>query len=229
MRRYLGFLILLSLTCSCQNKTSNNNSIVGTWESFGNGWLLEIPDSTSYSFYDITSIPCLPSRKGNLEELVESISLRNDTLSLLKGVITYQFTRAQQLPTLSTTPLDAIKANNPIYNFEVFAETLKEHYAFMEFNNIDWNKRYTAQKGKLNKQSTDAELYLVLEETLELLNDNHAFLEATEEVDEAVDQILNKKEIDADNDTPSLPEYGDFQVADRTARHHLQEDMTEDS
>ena len=70
-------------------------SINGAWESIGSGWVLEIKYSTSYQFYDITSISCLPRRKGSFKEVEKSLKLKNDTLKLFKGVITYQFTRTE--------------------------------------------------------------------------------------------------------------------------------------
>lgn len=218
---------ILMLVFACQNKSvKKTESLNGKWESVGSGWVLEIKDSTSYQFYDITSISCLPNRKGSFKELQKSLTLENDTLNLLKGVITYKFTRSKALPQLCVETKTE-KNKNPIYNFEVFAETVKEHYAFLELNKINWNQLYKQQKGKLTEKSTDIELYHVIEETLELLNDNHAYLEATEEVYTAVEKQSNKEQKE-ETDTENLQEYGDFQVAGIVAKHHLQEDLTRD-
>ncbi len=41
------------------------------------------------------------------------------------------------------------------YNFEVFAETYKDHYAFFELNEIDWNSFYkTWMDAKINSNTT---------------------------------------------------------------------------
>lgn len=218
---------LLIIVFACQNKlTQKTETLNGTWESVGSGWVLEIKDSTSYQFYDITSISCVPIRKGSFQELQKALTLENDTLNFLKGVINYQFIRSKALPQLCIETKTE-KNKNPIYNFEVFAETVKEHYAFFELNKINWNQLYKQQKGKLTEKSTDVELYHVIDETLELLNDNHAFLEATDEVNNELEKQSNKEQKE-ETDTKNLPEYGDFPVAGMVAKHHLQEDLTRD-
>jgi len=226
MRKAYSIAILM-LVFACQNKSvKKTESLNGNWESVGSGLILEIKDSTSYQFYDITSISCLPNRKGSFKELQKSLTLENDTLNLLIGVITYKFTRSKALPQLCVET-NTKKNKNPLYNFEVFAETVKEHYAFFELNKINWNQLYKQQKGKLTEKSTDVELYQVIEETLELLNDNHAFLEATEEVNNELEKQSNKEQKE-ETDTKNLPEYGDFEVAGIAAKHHLQVDLTRD-
>lgn len=220
----ITLIALITIVFACHNKpTQNTETLNGTWESVGSGWILEIKDSTSYQFYDITSISCVPIRKGSFKELQKALSLKNDTLNLLEGVINYQFIRSKTLPQLCIET-NTEKNKNPIYNFEVFAETVKEHYAFFELNKINWNQLYKQQKGKLTEKSSDVELYLVIEETLELLNDNHAFLEATDEVNAE----LEKQSIQDKNTSDNLPEYGDMEVAGIVAKHHLQEDLTRD-
>ena len=215
---------ILIIVFACQSKpTQKTESLNGKWESVGSGSILEIKDSTSYQFYDITSISCVPIRKGSFKELQKSLTLENDTLNLLIGVITYKFTQSKTLPQLCVETKTE-KNKNPIYNFEVFAETVKEHYAFFELNKINWNQLYKKQKGKLTEKSTDVELYHVIEETLKLLNDNHAFLEATDEVNNELEKQSNQDK----NTSEKLPEYGDFQVAGIVAKHHLQEDLTRD-
>ena len=216
---FFSFLVIFS---ACTSKKTSP-SINGVWESVGAGWVLHIEDSTSYSLYDITSISCLPNRQAKLEELIKSFQLIQDTLLLKKGVITYKFVKGKRLPEMCQT-LNKEKAKNPLYNFDVFAETVKEHYAFMNLNKINWNELYKQQKDKLTAISTDAQLYQVIEETLELLNDNHAYLEATDEVYEAIE-----KESPPKKEANKLPEYGDFQVAKLVTKHHLIEEMTEDS
>lgn len=223
----LALLWILISFYSCNSKIQTYNSIDGIWQSIGSGWYLEILDSTRYVIYDVTSISCLPNRKGDLEEMMSSLTLMKDTLSLLKGVITYQFTRADKLPDLCITPLSKEKQQSPLYNFEVFAETVKEHYAFKELNQINWEKLYNNQKSKITENSSDAELYLILEETLEKLNDNHAYLEANEKVYNEIDQLKSSQELPAEEE--HNPEYGDFQIAAMVVKNHLQEEMTKDS
>ena len=82
---------ILIIVFACHYKpTQKTETLNGTWESVGSGWVLEIKDSTSYQFYDITSISCVPIRKGSLQELQKVLKLQNDTLNHLEGVINYQ-------------------------------------------------------------------------------------------------------------------------------------------
>ena len=225
MTRYIVLGIVALLLSSCGNRQPIE-SINGVWESVGSGWVLHINDSLEYALYDKTTISCLPNRKGKLGEIENSLAVKNDTLSLLKGIITYYFTKTMQLPELCQQPLNDEQAKDPLYNFEVFAETVKEHYAFMDLNEINWSTLYQQQKNKLDVNSTDAELYLVIEEMLEKLNDNHASLAANEEVYEEI-ELTDKKEDAAGQD--NLPEIGDFEIAKMVTKHHLEEEMTEDS
>lgn len=226
IRYFLTFITILFIA-SCTSDKIEKESINGVWQSIGSGWVLEIKDSIEYSLYDVTSISCLSNHQGELGEILTSIQLKEDTLSLSKGVINYKFTKVKQLPNLCGTVLQEEKQKDPLYNFDVFAETVKEHYAFLELNNINWDKLYSEQRNKLKEHSSEAELYLVIEETLEMLKDNHAYLEANEEVYEAI-QLLSDKNEDISNEE-NLQEYGDFQIAAMVAKHHLQEEMTEDS
>ena len=218
--------LLLLLTVSCNTKTTQKQLKNEVWESLGSGWILEINESKNYAFYDINSISCRPQKKGKLDELNKFISVKNDTLLLQKGVIIYQFKRIQKLPLLCKTKLSEKQSKNPLFNFEVFAETVKEHYAFFKLNAIDWEQLYTQQKNKLIKNSNETTLYKIIEETLEKLNDNHAYLEA----DDAFYKKLEETELEEElSIQDTLPEYGDFQIADMVAKHHLQENLTRDS
>ena len=226
MRHLLIILILGSLLASCDSG-HDSPSLNGTWKSIGSGWLLHIEDSSRYEFYDYNDISCLSARNSKLDEL-GTLVIDNDTLLYKKGVLTYQFVSMPYLPDTCTNSLSEELKADPIYNFEVFAQTVAEHYAFFELNFINWDSLYTTQKNKLSPASTDAELYLVIEETLELLKDNHAYLEARDQVYEALEQLeISSHEENVESNI--LPEYGDFQVAQMVSKHHMVEEKTKDS
>ncbi|MEM9822206.1 MAG: S41 family peptidase [Bacteroidota bacterium] len=225
MKRCSAILLLpVLLVLACHSETTWDHSMNGIWKSIGSGMLLEIKDSTSYSFYDITSISCLPNHQGSLKDL--EASLHKDTLTLKEGVLRYKFTRSQELPERCNSHDKALNRKDPLYNFDVFSETVKEHYAYLELNKINWDMLYKEQREKLSKASTDAELYLLIEATLDLLNDNHAFLEAPDKVYEEVEKLETKPEESSQGEPAEL---GDLAVAKTVASHHLQEEMTEDS
>lgn len=225
MQRSIALIVLIGIfLSSCQLQTSIvDESINGVWKSIGSGGILQINDSTDYALYDISSVSCLPNRKGELEEIMGELRLKSDTLSLLVGVVEYYFLRIDEVPELCTVELKEGKRNDPLFNFEVFAETVKEHYAFFKLNNINWKDLYQQQREKLNTNSTDAELYQVIEETLEKLNDNHAFLEATDELYEELEELSVEEEEAIEDE---LPEYGDFPVAKMVAAQFMEEELT---
>ena len=223
-KRVFFFLPLLTLgLIACAESEVEEPSFDGVWQSIGYGRILHI-QGDDYSMYDITRISCLPARQAKVSEFGEAIRLSNDTLSITVGTVTHYYTAAVELPELCTRPLSEEQRSDPIYNFEVLAQTIQEHYVFFELNNINWDSLYTIQKSKLNANSSDAELYLILEELLRLLNDNHGYIEPTDEVYEQAEQLRPSVE-EADN----RKEYGDFEIAQMVADHYLVEDLTEDS
>lgn len=216
------FLILIAnLFHTCNSSGIKSNSIEGIWKSVGYGKILKI-DSTTYKYFDITSISCLPSKQGDLSQLKKSILLTNDTLAVKRGYSVYYYTRANELFDLCNQK--SAKANNPLYNFEVFADTYKEHYAYFGLNNINWDSLYSTSKNKITSNSTEVELYLILQEMVDSLNDNHGYIEPTDEVYELADKqnSENKK-------TEQQKEYGDFEIGALVAEHHLKENLTKDS
>lgn len=229
MRLLLTTLLLILLTIACQETKPEPPTLNGVWTSIGSGWILEIKDSTTYSFYDITNISCLPRRVGDLDELQNSLTLQPDTISLVKGVITYRFTRLEQLPDLCANERSSEQQADVLFNFEVFAETVQEHYAFMELNQVNWDSLYDQARQRLAGNPTEVELYQTIDETLEQLNDNHAYLEADDQLYEALEALENTEEEEDENEENPLPEYGDFQIAAMVSQHHLEEEMTKDS
>ena len=212
---------------ACKPQEAPNASINGTWTSLGSGWYLTLTDSTHYALYDFTEISCFPVQKGEFSTLSPDLSKRGDTLLVKRGVITHYFVRSEELPALCTATISEEKANSILFNFEVFAQTVKEHYAFMALNQIDWPRLYEQQKQKLINSPSEVALYQIIDETLSLLNDNHAYLEADESVYEALEKL--EEEMLEEDDKSALPEYGDFQIAAMVAKHHLQEEQTKDS
>ena len=227
MPKLIVSFVTLAVLVSCAPQIKEQPpTLNGVWQSLGSGWQLEVKDSMAYVMYDVTQISCLPNGNGDLEEIAPYLQLHNDTLSLTKGVITYNFIRMDALPRPCQEPLSDTLRYDPLHNFEVFAATVGEHYAFFGLNGIDWETLYRTQKVKLNRNSTDLELYQVLQETLQQLDDNHGFLEATPELYAEMEDQMPSAPIGQETD---LPEYGDFEVAQKVAEHHLLEEMTEDS
>lgn len=216
-----SLFLLFILFSGCKPNAKKSNSIEGVWKSVGYGKILKIEAST-YQYFDITSLSCLPSKMGDLSEVKNSIELKNDTLIVKRGFNFYYYSRTNESLDLCK---DSIKeTNDPLYNFEVFAETYKDHYAFFELNEIDWDSFYKTRKAKINSNTTEVELYSIFQEMIDSLKDNHGSIEPTDEVYEMAEN-QNVEE----GETERLKEYGDFQIARLVAEHYLNEDLTKDS
>tara|TARA_B100000767_G_C19725681_1_gene519370 strand:- start:14 stop:1432 length:1419 start_codon:yes stop_codon:yes gene_type:complete len=222
---YLKFLFLsfTFIISSCKEK-STKNSIKGIWKSIGYGKILKI-NINSYEYYDITDISCLSSKEGNISEVKNSMQISNDTLTVKRGFNKYRYVRINKFPDLCKK---TIKDKNDIpYNFEVFANTYKNHYAYFKLNKIDWNNLYKKSREKINSKTTDVELYLIIQEMIEILKDNHGSIEPTDEVYELSENQIQSKLIEEEK--VELKEYGDFEIAEIVADYYIKEDLTKDT
>ena len=218
-------LPLIILLVGCKSSKVKNNSIEGIWESIGYGEILKI-DANSYEYFDITDFSCLPAKEGNISEVTNTMQVSNDTLIVKRGFSIYRYIRIKELP---ESYQQNIKDKNDIsYNFEVFANTYKNHYAYFDLNKIDWYNLYINSKNKINSKSTEVDLYLVMEDMIEKLKDNHGSIEPTDEVYELAKNQTPPK-LAAEEETEKLKEYGDFEIADIVADYYIKEDLTKDT
>ncbi|MDI9311977.1 MAG: S41 family peptidase [Limnohabitans sp.] len=217
----LPFLILL---VGCKSSKVRNDSIEGTWESIGYGEILKI-NANSYEYFDITDFSCLPTKEGNISEITKTMQVSNDTLIVKRGFNIYRYVRIKKLPELCQQNINA--KNDISYNFEVFANTYKNHYAYFDLNKIDWDNLYINSKNKINSKSTDVDLYLVMEDMIEKLKDNHGSIKPTNDVYESAEKRIQPKLVEQESE--ELKEYGDFEIADIVADYYLKEDLTKDT
>lgn len=225
MRIKIIFLSLgLILLVGCKASKANRNSIEGIWKSIGYGEIIKI-DSDSYKYFDITDFSCLPAKEGNIAEVKNSMEVSNDTLIVKRGFSYYRYVRIKKLPELSQQNLK--DKNNIYYNFEVFANSYKNHYAYFDLNKIDWDSLYINSKNKINIKSTEVDLYLVLEDMIKRLKDNHGSIEPTDEVYELAENQIQPKLIEEEKE--ALKQFGDFEIAEIVANYYLKEDLTKDT
>lgn len=218
-----SFLItLLLVISSCQQESTKiNTSIEGIWQSVGYGKLLTI-DSIQYAYYDMTDHFCSPIKKGKTATIKNTLELKNDTLSVKRGYSIYQYIRTKELMDICTKESEA--SNDPVYNFEVFTETFKNHYAYFELNKSNWDSLYIATKKRVTPTTSEVDLYLTMQKIIDYLHDNHGYIEPTDDVyDLAEKQTTTHQEVD------TLKEYGDFEIAALVADHHLDQNLTKDS
>ncbi len=208
----------------CKPNKDKNDSIEGIWKSIGYGEILKI-DANSYEYFDINDISCLPAKEGNISEVENSMQVSNDTLIIKRGFSKYRYVRIKKLPDFCNQ--NSKDKNDISYNFEVFANTYKNHYAYFDLNKIDWDSLYINSKNKINSKSTEVDLYLVMEDMIEKLQDNHGSIEPTDKVYELAENQIQSEL--AEEETEELKEYGDFEIAGIVADYYLKEDLTKDT
>ncbi|QCK16559.1 S41 family peptidase [Mangrovivirga cuniculi] len=210
-----SLVILITLSGCEQKSDSLENLPIGTWKSIGYGRILEI-DSSEYKLYDLTKISCIPVKTGNFTDIRKAIQIKSDTLYYKIGFDIYSFNKMNQTP---YSCLENQKGStDPKENFEIFAQTVKENYAYFELNSIDWEFIYPVYEEQITSNTTEEELYLLFEDLLDTLKDNHGYIEPSEEVLNQMDSI---------NEMPE--EIGDFVVAGVIAEEYLKKDLTHDS
>jgi len=228
MKNYLPFFaafFLLGLS-ACEKTPSEKQQIEGVWASLGYGKIIQI-EGEQYAFYDVTKISCLPDEQGSLNSFGGDLSLKNDTLQLVKGISSYYYTRIDDLPDLCKGAISESQKQNPEYNFAVFANTIEEHFAYFKRNKINWDSLHQIYKSQVTATTSEPELYLILDEMLSALKDNHGYLEPSDSVYEQA-LLLEKEEDSVPKETPQK-EYGDLTIAQIAAEHYLDEDLTRDS
>ena len=65
---------------------------------------------------------------------------------------------------------------NPNENFEYFFKTFEENYALFEVKNIDWNELHSFYAKKVDKNTTDDELFNIFQKILYKLDDKHSYI-----------------------------------------------------
>ncbi|XLS30087.1 S41 family peptidase [Flavobacteriaceae bacterium M23B6Z8] len=217
---YLSILVFFS----CRNQNApENKSLDGSWKSVGYGRILQI-EGEQYKLFDETSISCLPVHHGHLSNFKDRLLFKNDTLFLKKGTGLYHFVRSDGLPSICADTMTEEQRKDPVHNFEVFAETLDDHFAYFKRNRIDWDSLYQVSKSKINSNTSDVDLYIVMKDIITTLKDNHGYIEAEEETKAAAEAQIQKT---ATNIVPSnLKEYGDFEISQIAATHFIDEDLT---
>jgi hypothetical protein len=188
-------VLLLALACAGEGTKPSEpeGELTGVWRTEGYGHLLAI-DVELARFYEETAISCLPSWElevgpastdnaeavlampahGLLIEVqagdgVDERWLRLDGLASRR-----RLTRIDELPARCLAPAPS----DPLSVFDVFRQTFAEHYPFFEMKGVDWSAVGERERRRLTAQSSPEELFEVLQNMLEPLEDAHTYLSA---------------------------------------------------
>lgn len=199
-------------------------SLDGVWRSEGYGRVMEIK-AGRYEIREVTDISCLTASSGHLNDFTISLDRGGDRMAILEGFDAYRYRRLDRLPEICLSLDATAKSDDPLRNFDVFAQTIEEHFAYFDLAPVRWPELRASLRAKLSPQSTPAELLAVMEETLETLNDGHGEVSPSEG---AIEEATSDPQAPAPI-APAEKDYGDFEIAGLVARNHLQTDMTKDS
>jgi len=75
------------------------------------------------------------------------------------------------------------EVNDPENNFELFWHDFDQHYALFMIREIDWQEQYDKFRPQVTPTTTDAELWSIMTQMIEVLDDGHTFLLNREELD----------------------------------------------
>ncbi len=68
------------------------------------------------------------------------------------------------------------EVNEPENNFELFWNDFNDHYSLFMIRDIDWDEQYSIFRPQVTPQTTDEELWKVMTQMIEVLDDGHTFL-----------------------------------------------------
>jgi hypothetical protein len=230
MKFRLSFLILsiivISTFVSCNEelKELEPETLDGTYEQLGYGKIATIRDG-EFVFYDITGISCLAVLDGSVDIFGENLSILNDTLRLKDGINEYRFVRLNEEPDLCGQELAEQRKYDPLFNFEVLAETFDTHYAYFELRGVNWDSLYTATKSKITSETSEPEFYIILEDMLDSFGDGHIGLDAPGEIVRAADSLRNIGKLNKDQESDEKVFYGDLTISAMVAEHYLKNNL----
>src|ERR1700720_4704093 len=148
----------------------------GIWKAEGNAELLVI-DQGRYQSYDLTSVSCVATGSGGSTEVMKLYpvieSWSEDQLVVSGYDFRYTLHRIMELPEPCRTNHDAY---DPLYNFDAFWQYFQENYASFKLRGIDWEAMRRTYRPRIKPGMSDKELFAVLGEMVEIINDPHVFV-----------------------------------------------------
>ena len=202
MSRYILIIVMIFTAVSCKSPTKQNekaplspNELNGFYEQQGEGEIIEFNDSLAV-FYNSSTFNCYPY--GQIPKEDFSLYFPNteiigeNTFTNQEGFTILTYKKLETDPSICKDLTEAQIYSNT-YIFETLWSTFNDQYAFFEARNVDWK----AIKEKYQAQFTDEtpafEFYLLLEQMVLELKDDHSDFEVPDEFDERWHQ-LNQKE-----------------------------------
>lgn len=162
----------------------------GIWEANGYGYVIDITEKsvTSYNvtktfawkqdFDDIMFVRPIVDQNGAETKATEpQTSKSTDTLAFTFHPLEpgYKMSRLKALPAACSQKTEW----TPTRLFDAYVEIFEVHYPFFDVRNVDWQKRDTSIRPRVNDQMTEADLFDAMQAMIKDLDDGHVSLEAT--------------------------------------------------
>lgn len=178
----LVFAIIATSAAYSQYQALSNSlldQLQGTWECPGYGKILSISNRQVREYHK-TDAGCLVIPDQSQATLREQIAfvevLSNDTfIASLTPIGNRYFWRRSSANLSQCKTRDSA---NALETFDFLSSYLEEHYPFFQQRNVNWELERSAARSKLRSSSSDAQLFAVIEELLEKLDDPHTSLYA---------------------------------------------------
>jgi hypothetical protein len=155
-------------------------SIEGTWLTNGYGLAIEVTPDTIY-VYEVTAVSCmtfleLPNTEEALAEAELTFTLEDDQL-VVRDPMTIHITahRVDALPAVCADGGTA-ETDDPELNFEIVWNAFNEQYAFFNLYGVDWQAQYDTYRPQVSADTTPEQLFEILSQMLEPLDDGHISL-----------------------------------------------------
>jgi hypothetical protein len=180
-------------TTACRNEPDPGGSEAeaadGFWLSEGYGMMLQI-DRDSLRVWEVTAKSCIPAAAGErvlgagspTEPVFQSEAFGKLELRLGAG----GSRRIHAGGAASETVINRIPSklpvcsqptpNTPESNFDVFATTWAEHYILFDEKKVDWPAVVAESRAKVTPTTTPQQLFQILREMIEPMNDAHTFI-----------------------------------------------------
>jgi len=168
-------------------ETPTRADLQGVWEQTGYGFVVQINDE-GIVLFDFTRASCLQfATFGNetLDEIIETASISADGMSLETKdpaeLFSESYARREALPDVCE-PDNLIEDPTPTVVFDHFWHTFNDYYAFFAERQVDWEAQRATYRPQVNNDMTDEQLFQLLSEMIDPLDDGHVSLVADTDV-----------------------------------------------
>ncbi|MDQ7918056.1 S41 family peptidase [Mesonia sp. MT50] len=199
-KKILFFILLSVVFVGCKNskkevKELTKADLNGFGEQQGEGEIIEINDSLVISYYS-SNFNCYPNWKISRKYFntqTPTITVNPDeSFNNKEGYTVFTYTKLKEKPSLCKELTPKQKSSNT-YNFETLWNTFNEQYAFFKERNVDWDAIKSKYRAKFTDKTEAFEFYLLMENMVLELNDEHSNFDVPDEFDEQWHRLQKKK------------------------------------